>query len=473
MQNWKFVRLFDTTATASEEELLDLIKVMSDGEEILNGLPAGYTYFGQFLAHDLTHLRRGELPPSDTPVRIKELMQARRPALDLDSLYGGGLDDSIVTYTRKTGKFVLGKAENGKRRDLFRRADGTPLIADSRNDENLLVAQMHVLFMRYHNRLIDYFRSRPGGCWLSAKELFIRARREAILSYQYITLHDFAKELLPEKIYEHIVENRRGALTARCERQPIISVEFAGAAFRFGHSMVQKSYKISDKDSRPVDLEELIAFTRKNRLGYQKRLPEEMIVDWRLFFKFLNHPGWSWPGERVVNQALQINTSITPPMKELVREHGHANIADLNLRRGRALGLATGQEVCAQLLHRHPDVANDVELRVMTKSDLLAQLAEGSTLRTQTPLWAYVLSEAEEFVRAVEPLNLSKLGILGGWLVADGLMTAAHYADVQADERWSPETSVINQVSGFRKTSGSRHKLTLEDLIVFTHTGDS
>lgn len=470
MQNWKFVRLFETTVFASDKDLADLIDVITKFDDIVRGLPAGYTYFGQFLAHDLTHLRRGERCPSDSSVKVEELMQGRRPALDLDSLYGGGLDDSIVTYTNKAGKFVLGEAKSGKRRDLFRRADGTPLIADPRNDENLLVAQMHVLFMHFHNRLIDYFRNRRGGCWLSAKELFALARREAIHSYQHITLHDFAKELLPCKVYEHIVKNGRGALTPRCKRLPVISVEFASAALRFGHSMVRGSYQISDKNPRKVELEELFAFTGHGKLNHEYRLPDELIVDWGLFFKFLDHPGWGSPDGRLVNQALQINPSIAPPMKELMRECGHVNIADLNLRRGRELGLATGQEVCAQLLDLHPDVAIDVDLSVMTDSELLKKLANDSKLREETPLWAYILSEAQEYVRKVEPLNLSKLGILGGWLVADGLMTAAHYAVQEPDESWSPGSSVINQKLGYTKDPEHKDELTLEDLIVFTYS---
>ena len=54
-------------------------------------VPAGYTYLGQFIDHDLTmdvtDVRLGE------DVTAAELLQARSPSLDLDSLYGAGPSD--------------------------------------------------------------------------------------------------------------------------------------------------------------------------------------------------------------------------------------------------------------------------------------------------------------------------------------------------------------------------------------------
>lgn len=471
MQNWNFIRLFETTESTSDEDLGLLVKAMKADPENGNGIPAGYTYFGQFLAHDLTELRRGSRDPGRDPVSVKKLKQARKPALDLDSLYGCGLEDSIVTYKKKTGKFVLGKAANGKSRDLFRRPDGTPLIADVRNDENLLVAQMHVLFMRFHNKLIDHYRNQPGGRKLTASELFVRARTEAILSFQWITLYDFARRILPVEIYRHIVLERRGALLPRHRKSPATSIEFSGAAFRLGHSMVRNTYQISS--SAPfVNLAELFSYTGKGILSHGVKLPEKMIVDWRLFFTFRDHAQWRDLSGRVANQARRIDTSIASFMQSLPHGCCGGDIIDLHLRRGRELGLATGQEVCKQLQERHPRVAKDVGLEVMTKSTLFDRLPKGSKLRSQTPLWAYILSEAREYIRDNGPDRLACVGRLGGWIVADGLMAAIHYSDVHLDSAWSPRESVINQLLGERKAPESRDSLSLEDLIVFTYSKD-
>ena len=468
MQNWKFVRLFKTAVTRSPGEIDALAEIMRGYESGVNGIPAGYTYFGQFVAHDLSELQLG--PPQAERLRVSELRQARRPVLDLDSVYGGGLDDSIVRFDRKSGRFELGETATGKRHDLPRRPDGTPLIADGRNDENLLVAQMHVLFMHFHNKLVDHYRTLPGGCRQPATELFARARREAILTYRWITLHDFARRLLPDAVYQHVVRHGRGAILDRCKRWPVTSVEFVGAALRFGHSMIQESYKISSKGQAPVKLEQLFELTGKGQLG-EDRLPDDMIVDWGLFFVFLGYPGWGpTRSDRPVNQALQINTSITESMRDLVRSSAQFSIIGRNLERGEELKLASGQEICKQLQLRHPQTARDVGLREMERSRLLDDLASHPGLRDNTPLWAYVLSEAKQYVLDHD-LADSKLGVLGGWLVADGLMAAAHYSDVQPDPSWRPRTSVVNRVlGGWRKDAALVDDLTLEDLIVFTYT---
>ncbi len=472
MQNWNFVRLFETATTVSDADLTVLVRTMRADQQNASGIPAGYTYFGQFLAHDLSELRRSSRFPERDPAHVKDLEQMHRPALDLSSLYGGGLDDSIVTYERQTGKFVLGETENGKRRDLFRRPDGMALIADARNDENLLVAQMHVLFMRFHNRLIDFYTSRSNGNGSESGDVFRRARSEAIASYQWIAMHDFARQILPEKVYEHVVCNRRGALLPRGKSAPAMPVEFSGAAFRFGHSMIKEKYKLTGTHSPSVELEDLLQFTGKFRLGNGVLLPEEMIVDWGMFFRFRDHAGWGERTGRAVNQALRINTSITKAMRHLVRDFGDADIIDLNLRRGRELGLATGQEICDQLRDWHPQLADDVGLDVMKESRLFDNLPRNSLLKRQTPLWAYVLSEAHQYVRERGAGVLATLGTLGGWLVADGLSAAVHYAQDQVDKAWSPDVSVINQVLGWRKKPALRNELTLEDLIVFTYPDD-
>lgn len=472
MQNWNFVRLFETSTSLSDADLNVLVETMKSDRQNTSGIPAGYTYFGQFLAHDMSELRRGTAFPERGPADVKDLMQARRPSLDLDSLYGGGLDDSIVTYERQTGKFVLGKTGDGRHRDLFRRPNGTPLIADVRNDDNLLVAQMHVLFMRFHNRLIDFYTHRRNGRGADSRDIFNQARSEAISSYQWIAMHDFARHILPDKVYEHVMRNGRGALLPRGVSMPAMPVEFSGAAFRFGHSMIRDKYKLKGALSPSVELEDLCQFTGKHRLGNGVLLPKEMTVDWSVFFRFRDHAGWGTRTGHAVNQAQRIDTSITDSMQHLVRDFGGADIIDLNLRRGRELGLATGQEICEQLRKWHPQVAEDVALDVMKESRLFDRLPPNSRLRKQTPLWAYVLSESHQYVREHGAGVLAKLGTLGGWLVADGLSAAAHYADDRVNRAWSPKVSVVNQVLGPRKKPTLCDELTLEDLIVFTYPDD-
>ena len=64
-----------------------------DGE-----IPAGFTYLGQFVDHDLTMDKTQAALGSD--VTVDELIQGRSPALDLDSLYGRGPADDPQFYSR-------------------------------------------------------------------------------------------------------------------------------------------------------------------------------------------------------------------------------------------------------------------------------------------------------------------------------------------------------------------------------------
>ena len=72
-----------------------LAKAMVTFDEQPEGdIPAGYTYLGQFIDHDLTmdvtEVRLGE------DVSPAELLQARSPSLDLDSLYGARAEPTGV-----------------------------------------------------------------------------------------------------------------------------------------------------------------------------------------------------------------------------------------------------------------------------------------------------------------------------------------------------------------------------------------
>ncbi len=54
-------------------------------------IPAGFTYLGQFVDHDLTFDKTSVMLGEN--VSPAQLLQARSPSLDLDSLYGGGPAD--------------------------------------------------------------------------------------------------------------------------------------------------------------------------------------------------------------------------------------------------------------------------------------------------------------------------------------------------------------------------------------------
>ena len=101
-------------------------------------IPAGYTYLGQFIDHDLTFDTTSQLGKDNDPA---ELTNLRSPRLDLDSLYGSGRRDQPYLYSWPDGVELLAD------RDLQRNSQGRALIGDPRNDEHQIVSQLHLLFV--------------------------------------------------------------------------------------------------------------------------------------------------------------------------------------------------------------------------------------------------------------------------------------------------------------------------------------
>jgi hypothetical protein len=161
LQNWKYIKIFGGLPPCwpLPSELADLLGVLSAFRAGEVSLPAGYTYLGQFIDHDLSFLlENGAFPDLGTiaePVDLDTLTLARKPALDLDSVYGGGFSDSVIPFDKANGKFILGDAAFARNRDFSRDTTFRPRIGDPRNDENLLVAQIQILFMSLHNKIVQ------------------------------------------------------------------------------------------------------------------------------------------------------------------------------------------------------------------------------------------------------------------------------------------------------------------------------
>ena len=129
----------------SEAVALKVGREMAAGGGGSGPIPAGFTYLGQFIDHDLTFDKTSVMLGQN--VSPAQMLQARSPALDLDSLYGAGPADpeSAKFYSDdrhlKMGKTVAADgfpARNGF--DLARGEGNTAakkrkaIIPDPRND---------------------------------------------------------------------------------------------------------------------------------------------------------------------------------------------------------------------------------------------------------------------------------------------------------------------------------------------------
>ena len=163
-----------------------------DDEE--NGdIDAGYTYAGQFIDHDLTLDNR----PNDltTPVDPRTLPNARTPAFDLDSVYGGGPAGSPQLYAADRMHLLLGAPLTGTPNDPGSvdmprdPATGQALSGDPRNDENRIVAGLHTIMLRFHNEWVDRVAALHPR-W-SPTQIFTEAQRQVRWHYQWAVLTDF------------------------------------------------------------------------------------------------------------------------------------------------------------------------------------------------------------------------------------------------------------------------------------------
>jgi len=211
-------------------------------------LPAGYTYLSQFIDHDLT---LDVTPLRSAHACVERIPNFRSPFLDLDQLYGGGPNVSPFLYRNDYSghgkeRFVIGPdRKKGLEYDLPRNHEGIALVGDPRDDENLIIAQLHVAFLKYHNCVLNELEKGVESSVQSAGPvrgtLFEQARRLVTWHYQYIVINDLLGNLIDRDVFKALQLGTAPAVGSkfRCFSIPI---EFSAAAFRFGHSMVRNHY---------------------------------------------------------------------------------------------------------------------------------------------------------------------------------------------------------------------------------------
>jgi hypothetical protein len=375
----------------------DDFKRRSDNTDI----PAGFTYLGQFIDHDITFDPMSKL---DRPNDPRTLVNFRTPRLDLDSVYGSGPKDQPYLYdwkrTHPPGTRLLLAGE-----DLPRNQQGRALTGDPRNDENVILTQLHLLFIRFHNAVVDRLADEGKT---PEDELFDKAQRIVRWHYQWMVLHEFLPMVAGERAVERALERREHF---RWEDEPFIPFEFSLAAYRFGHSMVRSDYVMQRRAHRGTPL-----FPDLN--GFRP-LPAHLLIDWERFFEL--------PGADVEPQPSQlINTTIARPLWSLP-ETGKA-LPRLTLERGRRIGLPSGQEV-AEAMGERPLTAGDLPLATVAPE-------ARTTLSQATPLWFYILCEAEK-----EGSEGAHLGPVGGRMVAEvlvGLLEGDPTSYLRARPDWKP-----------------------------------
>lgn len=473
-------------------------------------IPAGFTYLGQFVDHDLT-FDKTQLAFA-SPVTVEELVQARSPSLDLDCLYGRGPQNSEDSQYYSDGiRLKMGRTAasppdggtNVEREgfDLPRSGQGptladqrAALIPDPRNDENLAVAQTHLAFIRFHNRMVDKLAAQGTP----SHDLFERAREQVTKHYQWMLWTDYLSRIASPGVIEEVWTKGRkffevphkgtGPLTSYMQvtaaDAPTMPIEFSVAAFRLGHSMIRGRYEWNrvfhsgPGALTPATLDLLFRFSSTSgnlspggdvddpQAG-DTRLPTNWIADFRRLYNFEMETGradLALPDrENQFNMAKRIDTLLVEPLRTLPKgsigeranaalEAGLRNLAFRNLMRGNMVSLASGQQM-AEVLGVTPLTPGKILEGAGGADTSKLSDAEKKELTESTPLWFYILREAE--------LNNGRLGHVGSRIVVETFhraMEGSRYSIIR-DPTWRP--SFGPDANTFRMT----------DLLLFAFEG--
>jgi hypothetical protein len=431
----------------------NLAAAMTGGGGGASDIPAGFTYLGQFIDHDLTFDKTGVM--LDANISPADLIQGRSPSLDLDSLYGAGPDDpeSAKFYEAdglhlKMGKTVADAGIEAKEGFDLLRGEGTTaedkrkaVIPDPRNDENLAVAQTHLALIRFHNRVVDTLPSS-----VPPSERFEKARDSVIRHYQWMIRTDYLPRICQPTVVNNVFTSGRKAfeVDATPIDVPTMPIEFSVAAFRLGHSMIREAYdwnKIFDNGSGTLDY--LFIFSAgSGDLGGNQRLASSWIADFRRLYDFKKEAGrddLAAPAG-AFNRAMRIDTTLTNTLKSLPGpdfKAGERNLAFRNLARAKVVTLATGQQMATFLKNKGVNLTRLTQAQIREGNngaslDELTQQQRAAIVRN-TPLWFYILREAE--------LNQGRLKGVGARIVAETFHRAMEGSRVSIvrNAAWRPK----------------------------------
>ncbi|WP_239311091.1 heme peroxidase family protein [Frankia sp. Cj3] len=482
-----------------------------------SGIPSGFTYLGQFVDHDLTRDNNSDRLGQD--VTVDELVQGRSPSLDLDSLYGRGpqkdprfyADDGVSLKSGSTTGVGQGApgADNPFARaphdgfDLPRVGTGPTLadqrlanIPDQRNDENLAVAQTHLAFIRFHNRVV---RTLAGST--PSVQLFSAARNTVVRHYQWMLRTDFLPRVVDPAIVTDVFTNGRrffevpaaygdlgwypqhGGRNIQPGDLPTMPIEFSVAAYRLGHSMVRDAYEwnaiFNKKQGIPATLLLLFAFSGTsgilaptgsvNNLNDPNigglKLPSNWVADFRRLYDFSEAKRDDLTVDSDdFNITKRIDTLLVNPLQQLplgtfggrdatVHAAGRQlNLAFRNLTRAGMVRLGSGQQL-AEYLEVPP--LTTAQIIAGNQGASLDQLTadQKDSFAKNTPLWFYILREAE--------LNGGRLTGVGGRIVAEVFHRAMEgsNASIVRDPSWRPSLGPDN------------HTFRMVDLLLFAFEG--
>ena len=399
-------------------------------------VPVGQVFFGQFVDHDITLDTESSLSSVSEPGDVENV---RTPTLDLDCIYGSGPEAHPFLY-HAAGDFAgvkllagadgtaVSQPANLAREDLTRSSQGTAIIGDPRNDENRIISQLQLAMIRFHNKVADHVDALDAEA-LEGKSVFEKTRELVTWHYQWVVIYDFLTHMCGNFVVNDILGNGRKHYCPSGGK-PFIPVEFSVAAYRFGHSMIPQKIQIQ-KGKAAQDL-----FGTALGNGFSPLSDPKAVVDWRELVETSTPRG--------VQKAEKLDRKLATRLLELpfiTDPQDVASLASRNLLRGQAFQLPSGEQV-ARALARPDSEISAVSQAARTVASPAADLSPG------TPLWFYILVEAEKVGRQATETKFEKregLGPVGARIVAEtliGLIELDRRSFLGSNRNWHPANGV-------------------------------
>lgn len=353
---------------------------------------AGWPFFGQLVAHDIT----ADRSPITGGLDPEALRNSRSPKLNLEIVYGDGpIGAPYLFDVDDPAKFLL--APDGY--DVPRNQQGIALIGDPRNDVHVFSLSLHVALLKAHNRIVDYLRANG----VPEDDVFDEARIKLTWHYQWIVVDDFLPRLVGRELVDEVLAEG-GRWFAPKPMEAFIPLEFADAAYRYGHGQIRHKYRLVEGGPEFPLFPDLVGFGP---------LPADHRLDLAQVFDVPGRP----PAQRAKRLDGRLPGSLIGLPERVtgaVDTAAYRSLAVRDLLRGDTTGLPSG-ETLAKLLGV-PALTLD-------------------TWPDGTPLWFYILKESEQYGDG------DRLGPVGGRIVAEvliGLLRAdpASYLSLESD--WAP-----------------------------------
>jgi Animal haem peroxidase len=431
-------------------------------------LPAGYTYFGQFVDHDITFDPVSSLARQTDPDALTDF---RTPRFDLDSLYGRGSSDQPYLYDRDGVHLLLQATQPADPAlgfpDLQRNVNGRALIGDPRNDENHIVSQLQVAVIRFHNAVVDKLQADSNP--LTGNDLFKKAQQLVRWHYQWVVVHDFLPRIVGDGVVPDILRDdpwfSNGASVSldkvklrffHWEKAPYMPVEFSVAAYRYGHSVIRSSYNLNMTavaSPANANIHRIPIFSTDLNplasLAGMSPIPADWDVDWHFFLPNITGPE---PRPDLPQPSYKVDADLASPLMPLPTTIAGPDAAPVgfpqtapnimqslavrNLLRAKRLQLPSGQDVARAMGVTPIDEATLYSGNFAGLSD-----ADKTALDGKAPLWFYILREADVVA------GTEHLGPVGGRIVAEvliGLLAGDPLSYLNIEPNWVPTLPPAN-----------------------------